>query len=116
MKVNYSTLKKPDRPKTKSPSISRLRGWQSVLAICLFFLCLSILVKNPAQAFQARQQVTGQVVDATTQETLPGVNILVQGTTIGTVTDMDGNFALEVPGPESVLVFSFVGYIAQEAT
>ena len=116
MKVNYPTHKRMDMPKTKRRgSFCLKRGWQSVLSICWFSLCLlGCLATNPAQAFQARQQVTGQVLDATTKETLPGVNILVQGTTIGTVTDMDGQFALDVPGPESVLVFSFVGYLSQQ--
>lgn len=45
---------------------------------------------------------------------LPGVNILVKGTTIGTVTDADGNFSLAVPSGESVLVFSFIGYVSQD--
>src|SRR5690554_6952535 len=118
MKVNYSTHKKTHKPEVKMPGRFGLRkeGGRLVSSICLMLLCLSGFVENPVQAFQARQPVTGQVLDAVTQETLPGVNILVQGTTIGTVTDMDGQFSLDVPGPESVLVFSFVGYLSQQVT
>jgi TonB-linked SusC/RagA family outer membrane protein len=47
-------------------------------------------------------------------EGLPGVNILVKGTQQGTTTDGDGNFTISAPGNNSVLVFSFVGYKAQE--
>jgi len=47
---------------------------------------------------------------------LPGVNIQVQGTLKGTITDMDGNFSISVPGPQAVLVFSFVSYTSQTIT
>lgn len=83
-----------------------------VLSICL----LNWMGSLPAHAFQATQQVKGQIIDATTKETLPGVNILVKGTTTGTVSNMDGEYSLQVPGPESVLVFSFVGYLSQEVS
>lgn len=57
------------------------------------------------------ETVTGRVVDAQTGETLPGVNILVQGTTdVGTVTNFNGEFELVVPSLEETLVFSFIGY------
>ncbi len=55
--------------------------------------------------------VTGQVMDEE-GEVLPGVNILVAGTTQGTITDGDGNYSINVP-QESVLVFSFIGYLEQ---
>ena len=44
---------------------------------------------------------------------LPGVNVLIEGTTVGTVTDYDGNYTISVPSDESTLVFSSVGYISQ---
>ncbi|WP_221936605.1 SusC/RagA family TonB-linked outer membrane protein [Litoribacter populi] len=47
-------------------------------------------------------------------ETLPGVSIMVKGTSLGTVTDIDGNFTLEVPSETSILVFSFVGLESKE--
>jgi TonB-linked SusC/RagA family outer membrane protein len=46
---------------------------------------------------------------------LPGVTVLVKGTTIGTATDMDGRYTLAVPATATTLVFSFVGYTSQEA-
>ena len=57
--------------------------------------------------------VTGTVVD-TEGLTMPGVNIIVKGTTTGVITDIDGNFRISVPDKNSVLVFSFVGYTAQD--
>lgn len=59
------------------------------------------------------RNVSGVVRDEN-GEGLPGVNVLVKGTQTGTVTDGAGAFSITVPGPESVLVFSFVGYQSQE--
>lgn len=55
----------------------------------------------------------GRVFDADGQP-LPGVNVLVKGTTIGTVTDGSGNYYLSVPDRSATLVFSFIGYQSQE--
>jgi len=58
--------------------------------------------------------ITGKVTDETGQP-LPGVNILVKGTTQGAVTDANGNFSIEnVPG-DAILVFSFIGFNTQES-
>ena len=62
------------------------------------------------------KEITGTVTDAETEEPLPGVNIVVQGTTTGTTSSIDGTYALTVPGPDAVLVFSFVGYEPAEET
>ena len=58
--------------------------------------------------------ITGQVTDLSTDETLPGVNVLVKGTTVGTVTDIDGNYRLTAPDDAETLVFSSVGYTSEE--
>jgi TonB-linked SusC/RagA family outer membrane protein len=57
--------------------------------------------------------VTGTVVDDS-GETIPGVNVSVKGTTIGTITDANGSFTLSVPDNNAVLVFSFIGFTTQE--
>lgn len=54
-------------------------------------------------------QVSGTVTDRDSQESLIGVNVLIKGTSTGTITDIDGNFQLAVPAG-AVLVFSYVGY------
>jgi TonB-dependent starch-binding outer membrane protein SusC len=61
----------------------------------------------------AQRSVSGTVTDEF-GDGLPGVTILVKGTSTGTATDLDGAFSLDVPGNESVLVFSFVGYRTME--
>jgi TonB-dependent starch-binding outer membrane protein SusC len=60
------------------------------------------------------RQVTGKVTDGDSKESLPGVNILLKGTTQGTTTDANGSFSLTVPGNDAVLVCSFIGYQSLE--
>ena len=83
------------------------------LSIFLFLMAVNCVLggSNPSETHEAFQQitVTGMVTDAQTGDPLPGVNIVIQGTTRGTTTDMDGYYSIEAP-PDAVLVFSFVGY------
>lgn len=58
--------------------------------------------------------ITGKVTSDESPDGLPGVNIMVKGTATGTVSDVDGNYKIEVPSPESVLIFSSVGFISEE--
>ena len=58
--------------------------------------------------------ITGKVTSDDDPEGLPGVNVLLKGSSTGTVTDIEGNFSLEVPDDNAVLVFSSVGYLQQE--
>jgi TonB-linked SusC/RagA family outer membrane protein len=57
--------------------------------------------------------VTGEV-RGTNGVTIPGVSIVVKGTTTGTVTDVDGKYSVSVPDGDAVLVFSSIGYITEE--
>ena len=59
-------------------------------------------------------KVTGTVTSKTDGQAIPGVNVVLKGTTVGVITNMDGAFTLEVPNTNAVLVFSFVGFIQQE--
>lgn len=54
--------------------------------------------------------ISGTVSDAKSGETLIGVTILIQGTKIGTISDMEGKFSINVPGANSKLVISYIGY------
>lgn len=73
-----------------------------------FLLC----VMFTATAFAQQKTIKGTVVDAT-GEPLIGVNVSVKGTTIGIITDIDGNYTLEVPS-NATIVFSYIGYQSQE--
>ena len=59
---------------------------------------------------QLKKVIKGKVVDFQTRESLPGVNVLFEGTTIGTVTNLDGVYSLELPEKAEALLFSYVGY------
>jgi len=58
--------------------------------------------------------ITGKVTSSEENDGLPGVNVIVQGSVQGTVTDVEGNYNIEVPGEEAVLIFSSVGYVQEE--
>jgi len=59
-------------------------------------------------------KLRGTVIASDGQGVLPGVSVVLKGTSQGTTTDGKGNFELDIPKEESVLVFSFVGYVSQE--
>jgi hypothetical protein len=62
------------------------------------FLLTSItMLVSVALLYAQERSVSGTVTDATTGEGIPGVNVLIQGTTSGSVSDIDGKFQLEVP-------------------
>ena len=58
--------------------------------------------------------VSGTVTSADEGTALPGVNVIIKGTTGGTTTDVDGKFTLQVSDPNAVLIFSFIGYTSEE--
>ena len=68
----------------------------------LFFLTLSV--------FAQKQTVSGVVKDSLTGETIIGANIVLQGTTTGTTTDINGNFAMQLAKGKYKLQVSFIGY------
>ncbi|WP_053976178.1 SusC/RagA family TonB-linked outer membrane protein [Mangrovimonas xylaniphaga] len=76
----------------------------------LLFLCCML----PSFLF-AQTQLSGVVTEESSSLPLPGVNVLIKGTTSGTATDFDGNYQLNVNNGD-VIVFSYVGYITQEIT
>lgn len=65
------------------------------------------------EVLEEYDQISGKVTSYDDGESLAGVNVIIKGTTSGTITDVDGNYNLEV-SPEDILVFSYVGYISQE--
>lgn len=64
----------------------------------------------------AQQTVKGKVTEAAGGTALPGVGIIIKGTTVGAATDFDGNYMLEKVKPGDVLVFSYVGFNTQSIT
>lgn len=80
-----------------------------VLGMMLIFACISV---TNAQ----ERSVSGTVTDAAFNEPLPGVSIVVKGTSRGAVTDLDGKYAIDLEAGDQILVFSFIGFATQEVT
>jgi len=77
-------------------------------------MLLAFLVISFSQLAQAQsKRVTGKVVDESSLP-LPGVSILIKGSGTGTITDLDGEYSLNIEDENAVLVFSFMGYVTRE--
>lgn len=61
-----------------------------------------------------QKQITGTIKDASTGEALVGVNIVVEGTSIGVISDINGKFSISVPDANSVLQISYIGYATKK--
>jgi len=78
-------------------------------------LVLLISVLFAFQAYAQEVQITGTTKDAADGSSLPGVTVLLKGTTSGTISDIDGKYSIKAKTGQ-VLVFSFIGYTTQEIT
>lgn len=89
----------------------KMNTWQlsDFIKLGVIVLLLTIPLKGTGQNI-----VEGTVIDKSSGEPLPGANITVKGKTIGTVSDLQGYYSIEVPSSSDTLIFSFVGYIQRE--
>ena len=84
-----------------------MKNYKHLLLVWLLFLFTGM------QSYAQERVVTGTVVD-TGDEPIPGVNVIVEGTSTGTITDIDGKYSIEVNQDDAVLVFSYIGYSSRE--
>ena len=63
--------------------------------------------------YSQERKITGTIVDNTGAPLL-GVSVAIKGTTTGTITDIEGNFTLKIPGNDAVLVATYIGYADQQ--
>lgn len=96
-------------PKRACPLVS-LEKLQRIKKVMILMLLLTFSAGG--QTF-AQQQISGVVKELDGQP-LPGVNIVVKGKNLGTTSDSEGRYSLQVPDDASILVFSFIGYATQE--
>lgn len=82
-------------------------------AFVFFFSLISHFTQTYAHNTQVAIDITGTVLDDESNEPIVGVSIVIENTTRGTVTDVNGNFSLKVDDKDAVLVISFVGYESQ---
>lgn len=93
--------------------------WKKI-RLSLFILCVFLIPAVagvvPEGGDNPVQQITikGKAIDSETLAGLPGVNVVVKGTTLGTITDVNGGFSINVPDNNAILTFSFIGYVLQE--
>ncbi|MBK8563948.1 MAG: SusC/RagA family TonB-linked outer membrane protein [Saprospiraceae bacterium] len=83
------------------------------LAKCLLLLFVAMGMSSLAMA---QRTIKGVVTDAQTGDALIGANVLVLGTSTGTITDIDGSYELRLPDGATQLEFTFTGYAAQKVT
>ena len=62
----------------------------------------------------AQRTITGTVTSAEDKSTIPGATVIVKGTTIGTITNVDGKYSITVPANRNSLMFSYVGMVTVE--
>ncbi|SEI77684.1 TonB-linked outer membrane protein, SusC/RagA family [Cyclobacterium xiamenense] len=87
---------------------------QTLLRSLLSLFWVGSMLGSGNQLFAQQRTVTGTVTSADSGETLPGVNILVKGSSVGTATDIEGKYSIQVPSADAVLAFSFIGFEVQE--
>ncbi|MFA9389880.1 MAG: SusC/RagA family TonB-linked outer membrane protein [Prolixibacteraceae bacterium] len=85
--------------------------WKRKIQFVVFLFAAFVF---SSASFAQGQTVTGKITDAKSGEELPGVNVIIKGTTQGTISKIDGNYQIQVSGPDVVLQYSFIGYNPQE--
>jgi len=85
------------------------RSINKILALGLLFFC-----SNSWAHAQTSRSIQGTVIEKSTNEAIPGASVQIQGTTSGTVTDIDGQFTLNLTTENPVLLVSFIGFNTQE--
>jgi TonB-linked SusC/RagA family outer membrane protein len=81
---------------------------------CIFYIILALTISTQYILSQTRT-ITGKVISSEDSLELPGVTVIVKGANIGSITNIEGIYSLEVPDEYDTLVFSFVGMISREA-
>lgn len=76
--------------------------------VASLFLCFFLV--GMMGVYAQTRTISGKVVSSDDNSPIPGVSVIVKGTTLGTVTNMDGNYSIQVPQAAQSLMFSFVGY------
>ena len=121
--INLNLIKKQSKMTKNESKLLSLQGIAKASAFCLLLSAFSVnaAMAAPApagtvdevMAVQQGKKVTGVVIDGTGEPVI-GANVVVKGTTNGTITDFDGNYTIEGVSANDVLVISYIGYLSQE--
>lgn len=99
-----------DKPGNKFQKLLfTLKSASMILICCIMQISGSINAQDTQKNI-----VSGKIADKNTSEPLVGVNIVVEGTTIGAITDASGKYTIQIPNKNTVLVFSFIGYVSEK--
>ncbi len=85
-----------------------------VLRLFSFVFAFLICAMLTSSAFAQSRTVKGKITASEDGSALPGVNIIIKGTSTGTTTDVEGNYSINAPSGDAILVFSFIGFLNQE--
>jgi TonB-dependent starch-binding outer membrane protein SusC len=108
-----------EKLKLKDVKQSLLRTYHG-LRFSAMFLALALIVQliTPPEVFaqeSGKHKVTGRVIGAMDNNSIPGANVIIKGTTMGTTTDMNGNFSIEL-NENDILIISYIGYVTEEVS
>lgn len=103
--LEKKAMKKVDKLGVSPPSAPQV-NWTSSQS--------NISLSQTILKYNLEKTVSGTITDLSNNEPIPGVNVLIKGSSTGTVSGIDGTYRLEVPDNNAVLVFSSVGYLSEE--
>ncbi|SKB51177.1 TonB-linked outer membrane protein, SusC/RagA family [Salegentibacter salinarum] len=86
----------------------------AILCVALLFSFQALPFKNAENNKKVQEIITGTVTSAADNLPVPGVTVMEKNTNNGVVTDFDGNYEIEVSGPDAILVFSYIGFETKE--
>ena len=104
-KIKFFIMKEKLLQLAKVPKRSSFFG---LLALCLFLNMVFIADLSAQETL-----IKGKITALAGGDALPGVNILIDGTRTGTVTSTDGTYQINVPGPDAILIVSYIGFKTQ---
>jgi TonB-linked SusC/RagA family outer membrane protein len=85
-----------------------------IITISLLLMLFTMQDASAIENNMQQQKITGTILDSETRESLIGVSIIIEGSTQGTITDVNGNYSIVVPNQNSILVFSYIGYKSEK--
>jgi len=94
--------------------VSKMCFLRSQFLLFKKILIVGIFLLSQLNSLAQQRTVTGTVTDSQTSQAMPGVNVLIKGTTTGSISDANGRYSIIVIDPNSVMVFSFIGYVSEE--
>ena len=105
-------MKRLNNKKPRTQTRSSLKEHTGVLIKLAFsmIICFSLGI---SQLFAQEKTISGKVVDET-GEPLPGVNVIIKGSSTGTITTLDGTYLVTIDAVDAALVFSYIGYLDEE--